>query len=166
MRTPRSFVASALPNLEAAEVALEALEKLAAEGVLELADAAVVVKTDAGRVELHQRHELSPGEGAVSGGVAGVIAGLVLGFPLALPAAGLAIGAGIGAFDRGIGDSRMRRLGAELESGHAALCALVGRADWPLVRERMAPLVGELLVAELTPEAEAALREAQNGPPA
>jgi uncharacterized membrane protein len=166
MRRPRSFLASALPSLEAAEVALEALERLAAEGTLELADAAVVVKTEAGRVELHQRHELSPGEGAVGGGVAGVLAGLVLGFPLALPAAGIAIGAGLGAFDRGIDDSRMRRLGAELETGHAALCALVGRAEWPLVRERMKPLVGELLVAELTPEAEAALREAQNGPPA
>jgi uncharacterized membrane protein len=166
MRRPRSVLASALPSLEAAEVALEALERLAAEGTLELADAAVVVKTEAGRVELHQRHELSPGEGAVGGGVAGVLAGLVLGFPLALPAAGIAIGAGLGAFDRGIDDSRMRRLGAELETGHAALCALVGRADWPLVRERMKPLVGELLVAELTPEAEAALREAQNGPPA
>jgi uncharacterized membrane protein len=166
MRKPRSFVASALPNLEAAEVALEALEKLAVEGALELADAAVVVKTDAGRVELHQRHELSPGEGAVSGGVAGALAGLLLGFPLALPAAGIAIGAGLGAFDRGIDDSRMRRLGAELETGHAALCALVGKADWSLVRERMKPLVGELLVAELTPAAEAALREAQKGPSA
>jgi uncharacterized membrane protein len=166
MKKPRSFVASAVPNLEAAEMALEALEQLAAEGTLELADAAVVVKTDAGRVELHQRHDVSPGEGAVSGGVAGVLAGLVLGFPLALPAAGMAIGAGLGAFDRGIDDSRMRRLGAELETGHAALCALVGRADWPLVRKRMKPFVGELLVAELTPEAEAALREAQQGPSA
>ncbi len=166
MKTPRSFVASALPSKDAADVALEALERLAAEGALELADAAIVVKTDAGRVELHQRHELSPGEGAVGGGVAGVLAGLLLGFPLALPAAGAAIGAGLGALDRGIDDSRMRRLGAELEAGHAALCALVGRADWPLVRERMRPLVGGLLVAELTPEAEAALREAQQEPPA
>jgi uncharacterized membrane protein len=90
----------------------------------------------------------------------------VLGLPLALPAAGIAIGAGLGAFDRGIDDSRLRGLGAELETGHAALCALVGRADWPLVRERMKPFVGELLVAELTPEAEAALREAQQEPPA
>jgi uncharacterized membrane protein len=166
MRTQRSFVASALPNLEAAQAALEALEKLAAEGALDLADVAVVVKTDAGRVELHQRHELSPGDGAVSGGVVGALAGLVFGFPLALPAAGIAIGAGLGAFDRGIDDSRMRRLGTELETGQAALCALVGRADWSLVRERMKPLVGELLVAELTPAAEAALREARKEPTA
>ena len=50
MRTPRSFVASALPNLEAAEVALEALEKLAAEGTLELADAAAAAESDGGTV--------------------------------------------------------------------------------------------------------------------
>jgi uncharacterized membrane protein len=158
---PRSFVASAHPGREEAEIALRALEGLAAEGSLRLADAAVVVKTDAGRVELHQRRDISPGEGAVGGGVAGVLAGLLLGFPLAIPVAGAALGAGLGAFDRGIDNARMRRLGDELEPGQAALCALVGEADWLVVRERMSPLVGELLVAELTPEAEAALRAAQ-----
>jgi uncharacterized membrane protein len=158
---PHSFAASGHGSREEAEVALRALEGLAAEGALDLADAAVVVKTAGGRVELHQRHELSVGEGAVGGGVVGVVAGLLLGFPLALPAAGAALGAGLGAFDRGIDDGRMRSLGQGLEPGQAALCALVGEADWARVRERMSPLVDELLVAELTPEAEAALRAAQ-----
>jgi uncharacterized membrane protein len=90
------------------------------------------------------------------------LAGLVIGFPVAAAAAGLAAGAGFGAFDRGIDDGRMRRLGAGLEPGQAALCALVGRADWGVVRERMAPFTGEILVAELTPEAEEALRAARN----
>lgn len=161
MSKPRSFVAAAYGSRSEAEAALALAEGLAAEGAVHLVDAAVVVKTDAGRVELHQRHELSVGEGAVGGGVAGVLAGLLLGFPIAAPVAGIAVGAGLGAFDRGIEDSRMRRLGAGLEPGHAALCALVGKADWALVRERLAPLAGELLVAELTPEAEAALRAAQ-----
>lgn len=160
MRKPRSFVAAAYGSRSEAEAALAVAEGLAAEGALHLVDAAVVVKTDAGRVELHQ-HELSVGEGAVGGGVAGVLAGLLLGFPVAAPIAGIAVGAGLGAFDRGIDDGRMRRVGAGLEPGHAALCALVDRADWALVRERLAPLAGELLVAELTPEAEAALRAAQ-----
>jgi uncharacterized membrane protein len=161
MSAPRSFVASAHRSRADAEAALRALEGLADEQALELADAAIVVKTDAQRVELHQRRELSAGEGAVGGGVAGVLAGLLLGFPIALPVAGAALGAGLGMFDTGIDDKRMRRLGAGLEPGHAALCALVGKADWALVRERMAPLAGELLVAELTPEAEAALRAAR-----
>jgi uncharacterized membrane protein len=166
MRAPRSFVASAHANRQDAEAALRAVEDLAREGVLELADAAVVVKTDSGRIELHQRRELSPGEGAVGGGVIGVVAGVVLGLPFVLPAAGVALGAGAGAFDRGIDNARMRQLGADLEPGHAALCALVGKADWPAVRERMAPYAGELLVAELSPEAAAALQAARAEGPA
>ena len=161
MRGPRSFVVSGHPNREEAETALAALEDLGRNETLRLADAAIVVRTKEGRVELYQRHDLSIGEGAVGGGTAGILAGVVLGVPIAGPIVGLAIGVGIAAIDRGIDDDRMRRLGADLEPGQAALCALVGEADWPAVRERMAPLVGELLVAELTPEAEEALRAAQ-----
>ena len=56
----------------------------------------------------------------------------------------------------------MRALGAGLEPGHAALCALIGNVDWAQVKERMAPYAGELLAVDLTPEAETALRAAQN----
>jgi uncharacterized membrane protein len=166
MRAPRSFLVSAQPSREAAEAALAALEDLAREKTIHLADAAIVVRTREGRVELYQRKELSVGEGAVGGGTAGVLAGLMLGVPIAGPIVGLAVGAGIGAIDGGIDDKRMRRLGAELQPGHAALCVLVTEADWPAVRARMAPLAGELLVRELTPEAEEALREAQAQGPA
>ena len=57
--------------------------------------------------------------------------------------------------------SSVKRLGAELEPGQAILCALIRNADWAKVRERMAPFAGKLVVVELTPEAEAALAEAQ-----
>jgi uncharacterized membrane protein len=160
-KKPRSFVAAAYPSRAAAEAGLETLEDLGHDGAAHIVDAAIVERTEHGRVELHQRHGFSAGEGAVSGGVAGILAGLVLGFPIALPAAGIAIGAAVGAYDTGIDDGRMRRLGEDLNAGQAALCALVGEADWARVKEGMAPHVGELLVAELTPEAEAAIRAAQ-----
>jgi uncharacterized membrane protein len=160
-KKPRSFVAAAYPSRSVAETGLETLESLGRDGALHLVDAAIVERTEHGRVELHQRHEFSAGEGAVSGGVAGILAGLVIGFPVALPAAGIAIGAAVGAIDTGIDDGRMRRLGEELDAGQAALCALVGEADWTRVKEGMAPHAGELLVAELTPEAEAAIQAAQ-----
>jgi uncharacterized membrane protein len=153
----------AQPDRGAAEEALAALERLAAEKALRLADAAIVVKTDAGRVELHQEREFSVGEGAVGGGVAGALAWVLLGFPLALPAAGIALGAAVGAFDRGLDDGRLKRLGAELEPGHAALCALVADVDWKIAKDRMAPYAGELLIVELTPEAEEALRAVEQG---
>jgi uncharacterized membrane protein len=166
VKKPRSFVVSSHANRQEAEVALAALDELGRDGTIRLADAAVVVRTMEGHVDLYQRHELSVGEGAVGGGTAGVLAGLLLGVPIAGPIVGLAVGVGLGAIDRGIDDGRMRRLGAELQPGQAALCVLVSEADWPAVRERMAPLVGELLVAELTPEAEEALRESEGRGPA
>lgn len=166
MSGKRSFIVSSQANRQEAETALAALEELDRNGTIRLADAAIVVRTNEGRVDLYQRHELSVGEGAVGGGTAGILAGLLLGVPIVGPIVGVAVGVGLGAIDRGIDDGRMRRLGAELRPGQAALCALVTDADWPALRERMASLVGELLVAELTPEAEEALREAQaQGPP-
>jgi uncharacterized membrane protein len=165
MKKPRSLVVSAHASQAEASAALEELETLASGKALQLADAAIVVKSEGGRVELYQRHDLSVGEGIVGGGVAGVLAGLALGFPVAIAAAGVAAGAGVGAFDRGIDDGRMRKLGAGLEPGQAALCALLGEVDWAVVRERMAPFAGEILVAELTPEAEEALRAAQEQEP-
>ena len=161
MKAQRSFVVSSHANQQEAERALAALDELERQGKIELADAAVVVHTNEGRVELYQRHELSIGEGAVSGGTAGVLAGLLFGVPIAGPLVGVAVGVGLGAIDRGIDDSRMRRLGEELKPGQAALCVLVAEADWAVVRERMAPLVSDLLVTELTPQAEEALRAAR-----
>jgi uncharacterized membrane protein len=155
----RSFVASAHVSREGAEEALAALEQIAREQLVKLDDVALVIRTLQGRTELHQRHELAVGEGIVGGGVGGMLAGILLGLPIAVPLAGMALGAGIGLIDTGIDDDRMRRLGAELEPGHAILCALIREADWAEVRERMGPFAGELVVVELTPEAEAALAQ-------
>jgi uncharacterized membrane protein len=161
MSVARSFVASAHVSREDAEEALAALEQLAREQLVRLDDVALVIRTPQGRTELHQRHGLAVGEGIVGGGVGGVLAGILLGLPVAVPLAGMALGAGIGLIDTGIDDGRMKRLGAELEPGQAILCALIRNADWTKVRERMAPFAGKLVVVELTPEAEAALAEAQ-----
>jgi uncharacterized membrane protein len=160
MSTPRSFAVAAFPTKEEAERALDALDELVRAKAVELEDAAIVVKTDAEKVELHQRKGLSVGGGAVGGGTIGLVAGLVLGFPIAGALLGLAAGGGIGALDRGIDDGRMKELGRKLDPGQAALCVLVGKVDWALLRERLGPLGGELLAAELTPEAEAEIAAA------
>jgi uncharacterized membrane protein len=158
-RKPRSFVAAAYPSTEDAESALATLEELEREKLLHLEDAAILVRSSSG-VELHQRHGLTLGGGLVGGGVAGVVGGMLLGFPIAGTIAGMAVGAATGVFDTGIDDGRMKRLGQELRPGQAALCALIGKADWLAVRERLVPSGGELLSVELTPEAEAALGRA------
>jgi uncharacterized membrane protein len=164
VKKQRSFIVSGHESFDDAERALAALEELLADGVVKLDDAAIVVKVADDQVELHQRQSISVGGGVVAGGVAGILGGILLGFPVAGALLGMAAGSGVGLFDTGIDDSRMKELGKKLPHGGAALCVLVAEADWPALRERMAPYVGELLVVELTPEAEAALGAVDDQP--
>jgi uncharacterized membrane protein len=129
---------------------LDALDELECRDVVRLDDAAIVVRQDRGRVELHQRRQVSIGEGLITGGVLGVLVGLLAGFPIAFPVAGMGLGVAAGLFlDSGIADGRLRKLGAELEPGAAALCLLVDDANWPLVRKRVTEHGGEIVAAEL-----------------
>ena len=126
------------PSRHEAERALDALEELQHENVLEIEDAVIVVKTSSGEVKLHQRRQVSIGEGIVAGGVIGVLVGLLFGFPLVAPFAGMALGLAVGLFlDSGIDDGRLRELGATLEPGRAALCVQAAEADRAALRERM-----------------------------
>ena len=69
----------------------------------------------------------------------------------------MALGGASGILDTGIDDDRLRDLGSSLGPGSAALCALVAEADWPRLRDEMRPSGGELVVAELKPDAALAL---------
>jgi uncharacterized membrane protein len=132
------------------------LNDLAQETSLELKDAAVVAKDDAGRVELRQTR-LAAGETVVSGGSIGLLLGLAIGVPVAAALLGLAGGGGLAAFHRGISDKRMRRFGEELPPGHAALFALVAEVDWDVLHERLSPYGGEVAASELDEDVVAAL---------
>jgi uncharacterized membrane protein len=141
---------------ETAERALATLSDLAQEQSLELKDAAVVVKDDAGRVELRQSR-LAAGETVVGGGSIGLLLGLAVGVPVAAALLGLAGGGGLAAFHRGISDKRMRKFGEELPTGHAALFALVAKVDWEVLHQRLAPYGGEIAASELDDDVVAAL---------
>jgi uncharacterized membrane protein len=147
-----SFVAVAFENAVSAEDALATVRALDAEKDVHIEDAAVVVRTDGGRIELHQTHEIAVGEGIVGGGAVGLIAGLVLGLPVGGALLGLLGGAGFGFRDTGIPDRRLRQLGAELQPGHAVLCVLVDAESRVRTREALAGY-GEVLDAELSPAA-------------
>jgi uncharacterized membrane protein len=149
---------------EIAERALAALRDLADERALELKDAALVVKDDAGRVELRQAKELAAGEAVVSGGSIGLLLGLAIGVPVAAALFGLAGGGGLAMFDRGISDDRMRRFGEELRAGHAALFALVADVDWAQLQERLSLYGGEVAASELDEDVIASLASGSTGP--
>lgn len=130
---PTSFIAVAFPTASAAEAALSSLR----EDEVPARDAAVVVRTSAGQIELHQAHELAAGETLIGGGSAGLIAGLLLGLPIGGALLGLAGGLAYGLRDDGLPDERMRELGRELEPGHALLCVLVDEEGSGPTREAL-----------------------------
>ena len=160
-----SFIVVAYESREAAEQALEVLERLRADKVVGLRDAAIAIRTEQGRVEVEQTRELSAGQGAIAGGVAGTLLGLATGGVVAVALAGLAGGGLLGVFDTGIENDRLRKLADDLPPGHAILGALMVKGDWPRVRDALTPTGGEPVVLELSDEAAAAL-EAQPPEPA
>jgi uncharacterized membrane protein len=117
-----------------AERALDAIRELDAQ----IIDAAVVTRSDDGRVELGQTHQVAAGEGVVAGGTVGFVAGMLLGGPIGGALLGMLGGGVWGARDTGVPDSRLRELGESLAPGGALLCALVKGADAAVTREELA----------------------------
>jgi uncharacterized membrane protein len=157
-----SFVVLLFPSRDVAQEALRLLEGLARDKALALRDAAIVVHTEQGRVELEQTQDLSTGQGTIAGGVAGMLLGLALGGVVAVALTGMAGGGIFGSLDTGIENKRLRGLGEQLEPGQAALGALIEEADWPRVRDAFRPLAGEPIVVELSDEALAAVEKASD----
>lgn len=132
-----TFVAVVFKTAAAAEEALPAVHTLDDEEDVSVRDAAVVVRTVSGRVELVQTREIAAGEGLVGGGTVGLVAGLLLGLPVGGALLGLAGGALFGMRDTGIPDSRLRELGADLKPGQAVLCVLVEADGLARTREAL-----------------------------
>jgi uncharacterized membrane protein len=124
-RSATSFVAVVLESSRVADEALATVRELADEQGVSVQDAAVVLRTKLGQIELHQTREIAAGEGIVSGGTAGLVAGVLLALPVAGALLGLAGGALFGLRDTGIPDGRLRELGEDLQPGQAVLCVLV-----------------------------------------
>jgi uncharacterized membrane protein len=131
--TATSFIAVRFPSAAEAEAALGSLRELDVHA----RDAAVVVRTATGHIELQQAHELAAGEALVSGGSAGLVAGLLLGLPVGGALLGLAGGLAYGLRDRGLPDRRMRELGEDLEPGHALACVLVDEEGSAAARDAL-----------------------------
>lgn len=121
---PRDVLAIEFDDPLLAQEALLAAKRLGRRGSLELADAALVARTEKGKTRLVQTRDTTPAQGAAKGFWWGGIAGLIA-FGLVGWIAGLALGALAGAAygrfrDIGIDDAWMRRLGDELTPGHTA----------------------------------------------
>ena len=145
------FLAVVFETAAAAEGALPAVHALDDGEEGRVRDAAVVIRTEAGRIELQQTRELAPGEAIVGVGSAGLVAGLLLGLPVGGALLGLAGGTLFGLRDTGIPDERLRKLGADLQPGQAMLCVLIDARATARAREILGRY-GTVFEVELAPD--------------
>ncbi len=94
----------------------ETIQKAAKEADVQLKDAAIVYKTQDGRIQLKQTMDLTAGKGAGRGSFWGFLIGLVLGGPLGGALLGVVAGAIYGgAVDKGIDDKFMKNVGKAMQ---------------------------------------------------
>jgi uncharacterized membrane protein len=143
--------------------ALEMRDKLLdyrKDRILQLSDAAVVVRQQDGKVKVKQLTNLVGG-----GAFGGAFWGLLIGLLFAVPWLGLAVGAAAGAFvgglsDFGVDDDFIKEVGSTIEPGHSALFLLAHRANLEKALNDLQPLNAQVLQTSLSAEDEAKLRDA------
>lgn len=136
------------------------LRKLQKRHLIDLEDAAVAVKSESGKVRLHQTHDLITA-GAVSGSFWGLLVGTLFLTPIFGALVGAASGAAVGALsDIGINDEFMSELAHRLEPGSSALFILVRRATPDRVLKELRDYDGHIITTSLSYDAEKKLRKA------
>jgi uncharacterized membrane protein len=152
---------------KADEVVL-ALRRLQQQHLIDLEDAAVVVRNVDGTINIKQSQPLVT-LGAASGAVGGSLWGMLIGLLFLNPLVGAAIGAGIGAgagaasgalTDIGIDDDFIKATAETLQPGTSALFVLVRRATPDRVIDAMKPYNPKILHTSLPAKDETELRQA------
>ena len=154
------LIAIAYPETNRAEEVMNSLKRIQKEYLIDLTDAATVVRDQEGNVKLSQAVNLTRA-GAISGGFWGALIGVLFLNPLL----GAAVGAGAGALtgklsDYGIDDKFMKSLGEQLKPGSSAIFALVRKASPEKVLDEISQFGGKVIRTSLSPEQEARLQAA------
>jgi uncharacterized membrane protein len=152
------LVVFAFKDEAGAEQMREALVGLQKQHLIQLADAAVVVRKPDGKVKVKQAVSLV-GAGALGGAFWGMLIGLLFWMPWL----GLAIGAAAGALggalsDYGVDDKFIKEVGSTIEPGHSALFLLVQEWTEDKVMEELTKFDAQVLQTSLSKEDEAKLR--------
>ena len=158
-------------NPEEADRVLLMLRKLNREHLLDLEDAVVVVRDEAGKIHLKQSINLvSTGAtfGLLSGSLWGSLVGLLFLNPIAGFVLGGAFGVGAGALsgslsDYGINDDFIESLSETIPVNSSALFILVRKVQPEKVLAELSGVKGKVLRTSLSPDQEKKLQEALRG---
>ena len=145
-----------------ADEVMSELRRLQSEYLVDLEDAAVVVRNQEGKVKIKQAQELVAA-GAVSGSYWGVLLSVLFFNPI-FALVGVAAGALSGALtDIGIDDNFMRDLGSTIEPGTSAIFVLIRKSTPDRVLANLSKFEGKVLRTSLSKEDEAKLQAALSG---
>lgn len=154
------LVVLAFDNSEGALQARDRLLAIQKRRMLQLADAAVVVRQEDGKVKVKQLTSLV-GSGAFGGAFWGLLIGLLFAVPWLGLAVGAAAGAAIGGLtDHGVDDEFIKEVAETVQPGYSALFLLVHMANLEPWLDELRELDPIVLRTSLSPEDEAKLREA------
>ncbi len=160
-----SFLVIMYPKADTAMEALGVLKELSDDKTVKLRDAAVITKTEKGKIKLHQTKDDSIGKGFVKGGAIGVLFAVLFG-PVGWIAMGAAAGGLFASFDRGIKNKLLKELGDNMTPSESAVAILVEQADWETAVARMKShgFGGHLVVSEIVPADIAEVEKLLAGP--
>lgn len=129
------------------------LSRLQKQKIVELEDAAVVVRRQDGKVKVKQAVSLV-GEGALGGAFWGLLIGIIFWMPWL----GLALGTLGGVTDIGVDDKFIKEVGNTIEPGHSALFLLVRKATPDKLADELKKFDAKVLQTSLSQEDEDKLR--------
>ncbi len=158
------IVMISVPSREAGLTAMDRVDSAVDDGTITVEDAALVYKTDKGKVKIQQTGDATAGKGAWKGGALGLLVGL-FSAPL-VPA--VAVGAGLGAIiggarDRGISDKLMKQAGLAIQNAGAVVFVLADECSTATIMSMVQEAIagGADVAYDVLPEdAQAFLREA------
>lgn len=142
------------PDVDTANKALDTVDALEKDLIMATAGAAVVKRTEDGKVEMVTKTGAT-GTGAAMGGFWGLLLGLLF----LVPGVGLVVGGLIGGLmgtisGWGVNDEFRSRAADVLKPGTAALVAFVSKATPDKALAALGPLGGEVLRSSLSEDAE------------
>jgi uncharacterized membrane protein len=158
------LIAVVFPSEEKAEEVRQTILGMTKDYIIDIGDAVIATKTEAGKIKLNQLFSTTAA-GAAGGSFWGLLIGVLFLNPLLGVAAGAASGAVAGALtDVGINDKFMKGLAeADILPGEAVLFVLVKKVTGDKVLAGLKGVGGRILQTSLDHTREERLREALAG---